>query len=160
MESPVPLQAVAGWGDIGRQANQCSSLSWVLTHSVDCPALWSFFFFPHRNLQQTDSPCMMSEKQNKTPASLPLLSLAQKDKVSELNKRLFFFPFLFFPICPIKQGDRGRLRGGVGWEISLRQRPMPRVTFQAGDPYYISKRTREELLAKWKMEVSTGGTGR
>uniref|UniRef100_A0A674E7B5 DNA (cytosine-5-)-methyltransferase n=1 Tax=Salmo trutta TaxID=8032 RepID=A0A674E7B5_SALTR len=45
----------------------------------------------------------------------------------------------------------GRLRGSV----SLRQRPMPRVTFQAGDPYYISKRTREEWLAKWKMEVST-----
>uniref|UniRef100_A0A673XRI5 DNA (cytosine-5-)-methyltransferase n=1 Tax=Salmo trutta TaxID=8032 RepID=A0A673XRI5_SALTR len=45
----------------------------------------------------------------------------------------------------------GRLRGSV----SLRQRPMPRVTFQAGDPYYISKRTREECLAKWKMEVST-----
>uniref|UniRef100_A0AAR2JHH7 DNA (cytosine-5-)-methyltransferase n=1 Tax=Pygocentrus nattereri TaxID=42514 RepID=A0AAR2JHH7_PYGNA len=53
------------------------------------------------------------------------------------------------------EGARGRLRGGVGWEVSLRQRPMPRVTFQAGDPYYISKRTREELLAKWKMEVST-----
>uniref|UniRef100_A0AAX7VSV9 DNA (cytosine-5-)-methyltransferase n=1 Tax=Astatotilapia calliptera TaxID=8154 RepID=A0AAX7VSV9_ASTCA len=53
------------------------------------------------------------------------------------------------------EGGRGRLRGGVGWEISLRQRPMPRITFQAGDPYYISKRTREELLAKWKMEVST-----
>lgn len=32
---------------------------------------------------------------------------------------------------------------------------MPRITFQAGDPYYISKRTREEWLAKWKMEVST-----
>ncbi|XP_016140327.1 DNA (cytosine-5)-methyltransferase 3A-like isoform X8 [Sinocyclocheilus grahami] len=30
---------------------------------------------------------------------------------------------------------------------------MPRVTFQAGDPYYISKRTREELLAKWKLEA-------
>uniref|UniRef100_H3DPP3 DNA (cytosine-5-)-methyltransferase n=1 Tax=Tetraodon nigroviridis TaxID=99883 RepID=H3DPP3_TETNG len=51
------------------------------------------------------------------------------------------------------QGGRGRLRGGVGWEISLRQRPMPRVTFQAGDPYYISKRTREEWLAKWKLEA-------
>uniref|UniRef100_A0A3Q0SIH8 DNA (cytosine-5-)-methyltransferase n=1 Tax=Amphilophus citrinellus TaxID=61819 RepID=A0A3Q0SIH8_AMPCI len=55
----------------------------------------------------------------------------------------------------LKIGGRGRLRGGVGWEISLRQRPMPRITFQAGDPYYISKRTREEWLAKWKMEVST-----
>lgn len=43
----------------------------------------------------------------------------------------------------------------MGWEVSLRQRPMPRVTFQAGDPYYINKRTREELLAKWKLEVST-----
>lgn len=32
---------------------------------------------------------------------------------------------------------------------------MPRITFQAGDPYYISKRTREEWLAKWKLEVST-----
>lgn len=57
-------------------------------------------------------------------------------------------------LCPFKQGARGRLRGGVGWEISLRQRPVPRVTFQAGDPYYISKRTREEWLNKWKMEVS------
>uniref|UniRef100_A0A3Q1CKW2 DNA (cytosine-5-)-methyltransferase n=1 Tax=Amphiprion ocellaris TaxID=80972 RepID=A0A3Q1CKW2_AMPOC len=51
------------------------------------------------------------------------------------------------------EAGRGRLRGGVGWEISLRQRPMPRITFQAGDPYYISKRTREEWLAKWKMEA-------
>ncbi|KAM8834138.1 DNA (cytosine-5)-methyltransferase 3A-like [Synchiropus picturatus] len=51
------------------------------------------------------------------------------------------------------EGGRGRLRRGVGWEISLRQRPMPRITFQAGDPYYISKRTREEWLAKWKMEA-------
>ncbi|KAM6960941.1 DNA (cytosine-5)-methyltransferase 3A [Aplochiton taeniatus] len=51
------------------------------------------------------------------------------------------------------EGGRGRLRGGLGKEISLRQRPMPRVTFQAGDPYYISKRTREEWLAKWKMEA-------
>ncbi|TKS86960.1 DNA (cytosine-5)-methyltransferase 3A [Collichthys lucidus] len=50
------------------------------------------------------------------------------------------------------EAGRGRLRGGVGWEISLRQRPVPRITFQAGDPYYISKRTREEWLAKWKME--------
>ncbi|XP_077096187.1 DNA (cytosine-5)-methyltransferase 3A isoform X4 [Siphateles boraxobius] len=54
------------------------------------------------------------------------------------------------------EGARGRLRGGVGWEVSLRQRPMPRVTFQAGDPYYISKRTREELLAKWKLEDGRG----
>ncbi|XP_033498429.1 DNA (cytosine-5)-methyltransferase 3A isoform X2 [Epinephelus lanceolatus] len=49
--------------------------------------------------------------------------------------------------------EGGRGRRGVGWEISLRQRPMPRITFQAGDPYYISKRTREEWLAKWKMEA-------
>ncbi|KAG7460791.1 hypothetical protein MATL_G00202620 [Megalops atlanticus] len=53
------------------------------------------------------------------------------------------------------EGERARLRGGLGWEISLRQRPMQRITFQAGDPYYISKRKRDEWLAKWKMEVST-----
>ncbi|XP_029316284.1 LOW QUALITY PROTEIN: DNA (cytosine-5)-methyltransferase 3A [Cottoperca gobio] len=51
----------------------------------------------------------------------------------------------------LKQGGRGKR--GVGWEISLRQRPVPRITFQAGDPYYINKRTREEWLAKWKMEA-------
>ncbi|XP_031703181.1 DNA (cytosine-5)-methyltransferase 3A isoform X1 [Anarrhichthys ocellatus] len=49
--------------------------------------------------------------------------------------------------------EAGRGKRGVGWEISLRQRPMPRITFQAGDPYYINKRTREEWLAKWKMEA-------
>lgn len=41
----------------------------------------------------------------------------------------------------------------MGWESSLRQRPMPRLTFQAGDPYYISKRKRDEWLARWKREV-------
>ncbi|KAL3052225.1 hypothetical protein OYC64_004888 [Pagothenia borchgrevinki] len=35
----------------------------------------------------------------------------------------------------------------------LRRRPVPRVTFQAGDPYYISRRRKEELLSRWKMEV-------
>ncbi|KAK5857741.1 hypothetical protein PBY51_010965 [Eleginops maclovinus] len=49
--------------------------------------------------------------------------------------------------------EGGRGKRGVGWEISLRQRPMPRITFQAGDPYYINKRTREEWLAKWKTEA-------
>uniref|UniRef100_A0A452VC72 DNA (cytosine-5)-methyltransferase 3A n=1 Tax=Ursus maritimus TaxID=29073 RepID=A0A452VC72_URSMA len=34
------------------------------------------------------------------------------------------------------------------------QRPMPRLTFQAGDPYYISKRKRDEWLARWKREPS------
>ncbi|KYO40230.1 DNA (cytosine-5)-methyltransferase 3A-like [Alligator mississippiensis] len=51
------------------------------------------------------------------------------------------------------EGSRGRLRGGLGWESSLRQRPMPRHTFQAGDPYYISKRKRDEWLARWKRET-------
>ncbi|EHH21948.1 hypothetical protein EGK_05123 [Macaca mulatta] len=51
------------------------------------------------------------------------------------------------------EGSRGRLRGGLGWESSLRQRPMPRHTFQAGDPYYISKRKRDEWLARWKREA-------
>ncbi|XP_033991515.1 DNA (cytosine-5)-methyltransferase 3A-like isoform X3 [Trematomus bernacchii] len=35
----------------------------------------------------------------------------------------------------------------------LRRRPVPRVTFQAGDPYYISRRRKEELLSRWKMEA-------
>lgn len=30
---------------------------------------------------------------------------------------------------------------------------MQRHTFQAGDPYYISKRKRDEWLARWKREV-------
>uniref|UniRef100_A0A8C3TC65 DNA (cytosine-5-)-methyltransferase n=1 Tax=Chelydra serpentina TaxID=8475 RepID=A0A8C3TC65_CHESE len=51
------------------------------------------------------------------------------------------------------EGSRGRLRGGLGWESSLRQRPMQRLTFQAGDPYYISKRKRDEWLARWKREA-------
>uniref|UniRef100_A0A672KPQ7 DNA (cytosine-5-)-methyltransferase n=1 Tax=Sinocyclocheilus grahami TaxID=75366 RepID=A0A672KPQ7_SINGR len=88
---------------------------------------------------------------------LPSFRIAQIDKYTKTERETVvnFFLFLFFWFCPFKQGARGRLRGGVGWEVSLRQRPMPRVTFQAGDPYYISKRTREELLAKWKLEVST-----
>ncbi|NXB43673.1 DNM3A methyltransferase, partial [Leucopsar rothschildi] len=57
------------------------------------------------------------------------------------------------------QGSRGRLRGGLGWESSLRQRPMQRHTFQAGDPYYISKRKRDEWLARWKREVRAGAGG-
>ncbi|XP_075779320.1 DNA (cytosine-5)-methyltransferase 3A-like [Pelodiscus sinensis] len=53
------------------------------------------------------------------------------------------------------EGARGRLRGGLGWESSLRQRPVQRLTFQAGDPYYISKRKRDEWLARWKRETDT-----
>uniref|UniRef100_A0A4W3HMJ6 DNA (cytosine-5-)-methyltransferase n=1 Tax=Callorhinchus milii TaxID=7868 RepID=A0A4W3HMJ6_CALMI len=49
--------------------------------------------------------------------------------------------------------QKSRLRGQSGWESSLRQRPMQRMTFQAGDPYYISKRKRDEWLAKWKKEA-------
>lgn len=67
-------------------------------------------------------------------------------------------PCLTFPsfppsFCRCMQGSRGRLRGGLGCESSLRPRPMPRLTFQAGDPYYISKRKRDEWLARWKREV-------
>ncbi|XP_059837703.1 DNA (cytosine-5)-methyltransferase 3A isoform X4 [Hypanus sabinus] len=51
------------------------------------------------------------------------------------------------------EGTRGRHRGQSGWENSLRQRPVQRTTFQAGDPYYISKRKRDEWLAKWKKEA-------
>uniref|UniRef100_A0AAX7VG64 DNA (cytosine-5-)-methyltransferase n=1 Tax=Astatotilapia calliptera TaxID=8154 RepID=A0AAX7VG64_ASTCA len=42
-----------------------------------------------------------------------------------------------------REGETGRLR----------RRPVPRVTFQAGDPYYISRRQREEWLSRWKMEA-------
>ncbi|XP_062267112.1 DNA (cytosine-5)-methyltransferase 3A-like isoform X1 [Platichthys flesus] len=41
------------------------------------------------------------------------------------------------------QGESGRLR----------RRPVPRVTFQAGDPYYISRRQRDEWLSRWKIEA-------
>ncbi|OCT79198.1 hypothetical protein XELAEV_180302953mg, partial [Xenopus laevis] len=53
---------------------------------------------------------------------------------------------------PKSEGYRSRLRGGLSWETSLRQRPMQRLPFQAGDPYYISKRKRDEWLARWKLE--------
>ncbi|XP_067840498.1 DNA (cytosine-5)-methyltransferase 3A isoform X17 [Heptranchias perlo] len=56
------------------------------------------------------------------------------------------------------EGTRGRRRGQSGWESSLRQRPMQRITFQAGDPYYISKRKRDEWLAKWKKEAEKRAT--
>ncbi|MED6263076.1 hypothetical protein CHARACLAT_000569 [Characodon lateralis] len=42
-----------------------------------------------------------------------------------------------------REGETGRLR----------RRPVPRVTFQAGDPYYISRRQKEEWLSRWKMEM-------
>ncbi|XP_075057191.1 DNA (cytosine-5)-methyltransferase 3A isoform X2 [Mixophyes fleayi] len=54
---------------------------------------------------------------------------------------------------PKSEGYRRRLRGGLGWETGLRQRPMPRLPFQAGDPYYVSKRKRDEWLARWKKEA-------
>ncbi|XP_030201738.1 DNA (cytosine-5-)-methyltransferase 3 alpha a isoform X6 [Gadus morhua] len=44
---------------------------------------------------------------------------------------------------PKEQGEGGRLR----------RRPVPRVTFQAGDPYYISRRQRDEWLSRWKIEA-------
>ncbi|XP_039604706.1 DNA (cytosine-5)-methyltransferase 3A isoform X1 [Polypterus senegalus] len=56
-------------------------------------------------------------------------------------------------VVKTEQGTRTRLRGGLGWEVSLRQKPLQRITFQAGDPYYVSKRKRDEWLAKWKMEA-------
>ncbi|CAL8316233.1 unnamed protein product [Boreogadus saida] len=45
---------------------------------------------------------------------------------------------------PKEQGEGGRLR----------RRPVPRVTFQAGDPYYISRRQRDEWLSRWKIELT------
>ncbi|XP_073529757.1 DNA (cytosine-5)-methyltransferase 3A isoform X1 [Phyllobates terribilis] len=57
------------------------------------------------------------------------------------------------PDSPTSEGHRRRLPGGQGWKSGLRQRPMPRLPFQAGDPYYISKRKRDEWLARWKKEA-------
>ncbi|XP_051729906.1 DNA (cytosine-5-)-methyltransferase 3 alpha a isoform X2 [Ctenopharyngodon idella] len=48
------------------------------------------------------------------------------------------------------ESEGGRLRGRQGWDISLRRRPVQRETFQAGDPYHISRREKEEWLARWK----------
>uniref|UniRef100_A0A8C1WU35 DNA (cytosine-5-)-methyltransferase 3 alpha a n=1 Tax=Cyprinus carpio TaxID=7962 RepID=A0A8C1WU35_CYPCA len=53
---------------------------------------------------------------------------------------------LFFTVCVHRESGR------QGWDISLRRRPVQRETFQAGDPYHISRREKEELLARWKKE--------
>ncbi|XP_030637442.1 DNA (cytosine-5-)-methyltransferase 3 alpha a isoform X2 [Chanos chanos] len=50
------------------------------------------------------------------------------------------------------ESEGGRLRGRQGWDITLRKRPIPRETFQAGDPFHITKREREEWIARWKKE--------
>lgn len=50
------------------------------------------------------------------------------------------------------ESEGGRLRGRQGWDISLRRRPVQRETFQAGDPYHISRREKEEWLARWRKE--------
>lgn len=72
----------------------------------------------------------------KTVATLLLKLIAFKErKKVDLDLTIF--------VCVCVQGETGRLR----------RRPVPRVTFQAGDPYYISRRQREEWLSRWKMEV-------
>ncbi|TRY88484.1 hypothetical protein DNTS_005164, partial [Danionella cerebrum] len=50
------------------------------------------------------------------------------------------------------ESDGSRHKGRQGWDISLRRRPIQRETFQAGDPYHISRREKEEWLAHWKKE--------
>ncbi|TRY87379.1 hypothetical protein DNTS_011426, partial [Danionella cerebrum] len=50
------------------------------------------------------------------------------------------------------ESDGSRHKGRQGWDISLRRRPVQRETFQAGDPYHISRREKEEWLAHWKKE--------
>ncbi|KAL6485546.1 hypothetical protein MHYP_G00049380 [Metynnis hypsauchen] len=50
------------------------------------------------------------------------------------------------------EGDSGRKRGRQGWDISLRRRPVPRITYQAGEPYRISRREMEEMLAHCRKE--------
>nr|XP_055042689.1 DNA (cytosine-5-)-methyltransferase 3 alpha a [Misgurnus anguillicaudatus] len=50
------------------------------------------------------------------------------------------------------ESDGGRQRGRQGWDINLRRRPVQRETFQAGDPYHISRKEKEEWLARWRKE--------
>ncbi|XP_062857876.1 DNA (cytosine-5-)-methyltransferase 3 alpha a [Trichomycterus rosablanca] len=50
------------------------------------------------------------------------------------------------------ESEAGRVRTRQGRDISLRRRPVPRITFQAGDPFHMSKKEREELFADWKKE--------
>ncbi|KAM9495950.1 DNA (cytosine-5-)-methyltransferase 3 alpha a isoform 2-T2 [Clarias gariepinus] len=50
------------------------------------------------------------------------------------------------------EGDSGRVRTREGRDISLRRRPVPRITYQAGDPFHMSKRETEELIARFKRE--------
>eukprot|EP00063_Salmo_salar_P062869 XP_014037704.1 PREDICTED: DNA (cytosine-5)-methyltransferase 3A-like [Salmo salar] len=35
----------------------------------------------------------------------------------------------------------------------LRRRPVPRETFQAGDPFYISRRQRDKWIKRWSRET-------
>lgn len=58
---------------------------------------------------------------------------------------------VIFRFCCV-QSEPGRFRTRQGRDISLRRRPVPRVTFQAGDPFHMSKKEREELFAQWKKE--------
>ncbi|XP_071225389.1 DNA (cytosine-5)-methyltransferase 3A-like isoform X3 [Salvelinus alpinus] len=37
----------------------------------------------------------------------------------------------------------------------LRRRPVPRETFQAGDPFYISRRQRDKWINRWSREAET-----
>ncbi|XP_027026902.2 DNA (cytosine-5-)-methyltransferase 3 alpha a isoform X2 [Tachysurus fulvidraco] len=50
------------------------------------------------------------------------------------------------------EGDSGRVRTREGRDISLRRKTVPPTIFQAGDPYHMSKKEREELLAHFKKE--------
>uniref|UniRef100_A0A8C9TFD0 DNA (cytosine-5-)-methyltransferase n=1 Tax=Scleropages formosus TaxID=113540 RepID=A0A8C9TFD0_SCLFO len=112
---------------------------------------WSTHGFPsmlHQNMFQVKLPLSRSGLLVKMFHSL---AFAKGKTVKRLIGLIpFVFPCFFYPF---EQGDRTKHRGGLGGEMSLRQRPMPRITYQAGDPYYISKRKRDEWLAKWKMEA-------
>lgn len=57
--------ASGGWlRGYRKTVQQVWLLVWVLyRHSIDCPALWTFFS-PHPNLQQTNSPVSLSENKN------------------------------------------------------------------------------------------------
>lgn len=91
-----------------------------------------------------------SPREVRKPATMHVLILEFKNKqtknlalnLTQADTRidcLLFFSYL--NMCA--QGEISRLR----------RRPIPRVTYQAGDPYYISRRQRDEWLSRWKMEV-------
>ncbi|XP_075451432.1 DNA (cytosine-5)-methyltransferase 3A-like isoform X3 [Ascaphus truei] len=82
---------------------------------------------------------MISNPKKRGRMNLPDISEKSKEEREETGSD-----------SPKSEGCGDQLRGGLG---SLRQRPMQRLPFQAGDPYYVSKRKRDEWLSRWKREA-------